>query len=134
MKEIVQLIFNSNLDNISKVEQAIETIKENYVIEDSIFGNMMIASIEAVTNAIEHGNSFDDSKQVYFNAFISSQTLKIQVKDEGEGFDINTLPDPTSAHNKLEPDGRGVFLMQHLADEIQFENNGTEVNLFFKLN
>jgi serine/threonine-protein kinase RsbW len=134
MKEIIQLVFDSKLDNIAKVEQAIDDIKENYPIEDTIYGNMMIASIEAVTNAIEHGNSFDDTKNVSFRAFISRQSLKISVEDEGEGFNADTLPDPTTVENKIRPDGRGVFLMRNLADEIKFENNGTRVELLFRLN
>lgn len=134
MKEITQLIFDSNLDNIAKVEQAIEDIKQNYTITDTIYGNVMIASIEAVTNAIEHGNSFDNTKNVFFKAYICNQSLKISVEDERCGFDVDTLPDPTTIENKGNPDGRGVFLMRHLADDIKFENNGTRVELFFRLN
>ena len=134
MKEITQLVFNSTLDNISKVEQAIEDIKDIYTITDAIYGNVMIASIEAVTNAIEHGNSFDDSKNVFFKVSICNGSLKISVEDEGTGFNADILPDPTTIENKANPDGRGVFLMRHLSDDIKFEKNGTCVEMFFRLN
>jgi serine/threonine-protein kinase RsbW len=55
----------------------------------------------------------------------------IQVKDEGNGFCFNELPDPTAPENLLKDSGRGVFLMKNLADEVEFLNTGSVVNLYF---
>ena len=55
MTEVVRLKINSRLENIAKVESMIETLRVQYAINDEQYGNMLLASVEAVTNAIEHG-------------------------------------------------------------------------------
>lgn len=133
MNNETQLVFNSRIDNIAQVEQLIEQIKTTYNIQDEIYGNLLLASIEAVNNAIEHGNQFDSDKQVKFKAQVSETNIIIKVQDEGAGFDANTLPDPTTTERRELPDGRGVFLMRKLADTIQFKKGGTMVEMEFYL-
>jgi serine/threonine-protein kinase RsbW len=60
--------------------------------------------------------------------------IKFTVKDEGQGFNYDNLPDPTAPENIEKPGGRGIFLMKHLSDEVSFRNNGTEVELSFYMN
>jgi serine/threonine-protein kinase RsbW len=55
------------------------------------------------------------------------------VKDEGPGFNYNDLPDPTNPENLEKPNGRGVFLMRNLADNVYFEENGSKVILEFRV-
>jgi len=131
MKEIVQIEINSKLDSINKIEDIIDDIKKRYHLQEIIYGNIMVASIEAVTNAIEHGNNCDINKKVNFSAYINQKSIKICIKDEGIGFDVAKLADPTLAENKLEEDGRGVFLMKNLSDSIEFDDNGTCIQMFF---
>ena len=59
--------------------------------------------------------------------------LSFSVQDEGEGFDHESLPDPTDPENLEKISGRGVFLMKHLADEVEFSENGTRVEMKFKV-
>ena len=54
-----------------------------------------------------------------------------KVRDEGAGFDFDNLPDPTAPENLLKENGRGIFLMRNLADEVEFTGEGNEVCLFF---
>jgi serine/threonine-protein kinase RsbW len=54
------------------------------------------------------------------------------VKDNGRGFDFDNLPDPTSPENIEKENGRGIFLMRSLADEIEFDDHGRVVNIYFK--
>jgi serine/threonine-protein kinase RsbW len=133
MIEIAKIELSSKLDNVKKIETLIDNIKNNYQLRDSVYGNVMIACIEAVTNAIEHGNNLDCKKKVNFSAFISQKSIKICVKDEGDGFNIDELDDPTLPENKLDPDGRGVYIMKNLADDIVFENKGACVNMYFNI-
>ena len=64
---------------------------------------------------------------------IENQTITFTVFDEGNGFDFNDLPDPTSPENLEKPQGRGIFLMNHLADEVNFIDNGNIVQLKFSI-
>jgi serine/threonine-protein kinase RsbW len=62
------------------------------------------------------------------------KNLTFSIVDEGQGFDYNNLPDPTDPLNIDKVNGRGVFLMKHLADKVEFTGNGTEVLLSFNCN
>lgn len=123
----------SKIENISLVENLIDEVSTELSIVADIYGNILIAIIEAVTNSIVHGNRGDEEKTV--NLFIThdNSILCVRITDEGTGFDFDDIPDPTKPDNVEKPDGRGVFLMEHLADEISFDKGGAIVNLKFKL-
>lgn len=97
------------------------------------YGNVLIAITEAVNNAIIHGNKNIANKKTDIEYNIDSQTITFTVFDEGTGFDFNDLPDPTSPENLEKPQGRGIFLMNHLADEVNFIDNGNIVQLKFSI-
>lgn len=123
----------SKIENISLVENLIDEISTELAIVADIYGNILIAIIEGVTNGIVHGNKFDEEKSVNILVQHDNSILNVRITDEGPGFDFEHLPDPTKPDNVEKPDGRGVFLMQHLADEISFDKGGAIVNLKFKL-
>ena len=133
MQLIHKLEFPSKLENICLVESHIDHLRDHYSIEDSIYGNMMLAVIEAVTNAIEHGNKRDHSKAVEFYTFKNEKALKFCIVDQGSGFDHTSVPDPTLPENLEEPSGRGVFLIRHLADLVVFERNGSRIEIQFRV-
>jgi serine/threonine-protein kinase RsbW len=90
---------------------------------------------EALANAVLHGNGEDSSKRVHVvcRCYIDGEVW-ITVRDEGRGFDINAVPDPTEPENRLSTGGRGIYLMQRLMDEVFFEGGGTVVHLRKKSN
>lgn len=132
MKE--EIIFQSKIENINIVEKLVDDISAEKNLCNEIYGNLMVAMVEAVNNAIIHGNKLDETKHVVINYGIDDDYFWFNVKDQGEGFDYNKLPDPTSPENIEKPHGRGIFLMSHLVDDITFEENGTKVCLRIKLN
>ena len=89
-----------------------------------------IAILEALVNAVVHGNHEAPHKQVHLSCRCSMDgELSITVRDEGEGFDSEAIPDPTEAQRLLAPHGRGLHLMKALMDEVSFEENGTVVRM-----
>jgi len=89
-----------------------------------------IAIYEALANATIHGNHESQEKQVDVACLCSLHgEVLISVRDEGEGFDSRTVPDPTEAQRLLLPHGRGLHLMKTLMDEVSFEENGTVVRM-----
>ncbi|KOF04544.1 serine/threonine protein kinase [Roseivirga seohaensis] len=124
----------SLVENIRIVESFIDNAKEKYQLDDDLYGNIMIAVIESVNNAIIHGNQLEKSKFVHLSMILEETSVTFMIKDEGKGFVINNLPDPTAPENLAKPGGRGIFLMKHLADEVAFNDNGQEVKLTFYLN
>jgi len=124
----------SIIDNIRMIESFIDNAKEKFQLDEDLYGNIMIAVTEAVNNAIKHGNASNSSKNVFLSLTLNENLLKFIVKDEGTGFDHNNLPDPTAPENIEKPGGRGIFLMKHLSDEVEFTENGKTVELSFYMN
>lgn len=130
------LTIRSIPESIIEVEKFIEDLCLEYDIDDSVFGNMLISTTEAVNNAIIHGNKRDPEKSVVIEYNISEtlpKLLSINIKDEGIGFDFLNLPDPTAPENIEMIGGRGVFLIKQLADFVIFSDSGNAVELQFKL-
>lgn len=121
-------------ENIRMIESFIDNAREKFHLDDDIYGNIMIAVTEAVNNAIKHGSHSDSSRNVNLSLLVDGSTLKFRVEDAGTGFDFHHLPDPTAPENIEKPGGRGIFLMKHLADDVEFLEGGRVVELSFYMN
>lgn len=86
-----------------------------------------IALREALANAVIHGNHEDSTKSVYVGCHCGADKISIVIRDEGQGFDIRDVPDPTTPKNIEFNHGRGIYLMRTLMDEVRFEQGGTAV-------
>lgn len=120
-------------DNIRIVESFIDNAKEKFKVSDDLYGNIMVAVTESVNNAIYHGNKEDKDKNVTIKLEMDEKTMRFFIKDEGPGFDYDNLPDPTAPENIAKPGGRGIFLMKHLCDDVNFYEEGREVELVFNV-
>ena len=129
--DTIKIVIPSITENIRIIESFIDNAKEKFNLNDDIYGNIMIAVTESVNNAITHGNKNDRTKNVTLSLSLNNNVINFMIKDEGIGFDFRNLPDPTSPENLDKPSGRGVFLMKHLSDEVNFGNNGSLVELSF---
>ncbi|MCP4521567.1 MAG: ATP-binding protein [Cytophagales bacterium] len=118
-------------ENIRIVESFVDNAKEDFKINDDLYGNIMISLTESVNNAILHGNKSEKNKIVELSLKVDEKAVKFTVKDEGEGFDYDNIDDPTAPENLTKIGGRGIFLMQSLCDELNFNEAGTEVELVF---
>ncbi len=123
----------SKIENLSLVEKAVDDISSNYNLNSELYGNILIATIEAANNAILHGNQLDEGKNVNIVFNLENKFLRVTIIDQGQGFDFNNIPDPTSPENIEKINGRGIFLMQRLADQLKFYDNGRKVELVFNL-
>jgi serine/threonine-protein kinase RsbW len=131
--KLYTLQLESNPENVALVENLIEELADKYKFSDDTFANMMICLNEATINAIIHGNKCDPNKKVYINVEIDAKRAIWTIKDEGEGFNYLSLPDPTAQENIENYTGRGVFILKQLADQCVFNAQGNEVELHFKI-
>jgi len=129
-----QLKLESRPEVIHIVENTVDELKSELAFKEDVYANVMIAVTEAVNNSIIHGNKNDVSKQVFVDFEVKlPYRLIVKVRDQGSGFDPQTLPDPTSPENIGNVGGRGVFLMRHLSDELSFSEDGKEVEMIFNI-
>ena len=123
----------SKIENLRKVEKLVDDLSTEYNISADIYGNILIAALEAANNAILHGNKLDENKNVNILVRIDDNKLRIKIDDEGNGFDYKNVPDPTAPENIENVNGRGIFLMEKLSDKIEFTRNGATVELEFNI-
>jgi serine/threonine-protein kinase RsbW len=123
----------SKIENLRKVEKLVDELSAEYNISADIYGNILIAALEAANNAILHGNKLDENKCVNIFVYLDEHILRIKIDDEGKGFDYKNVPDPTAPENIENVNGRGIFLMEKLSDKIEFTRNGASVELEFNI-
>lgn len=128
-----QIAFSSELKNINQVEQLVDKICDLKNINEDLYGNMLIAVTEAVNNAIIHGNCFQTNENVVVLVSENDHKICFTVKDNGQGFDFEHLPDPTAPENIEKEHGRGVFLIRNLSDELVYEDGGKTAMIYFQV-
>lgn len=128
---IDSLSIPSDLSNLTLVETLIDKACQQVSVDEDNYGNVLIAVTEAVNNAIIHGNKLDSSKFVDIGFFDDTEAFGFEIVDKGIGFDFVHLPDPTAPENIEKENGRGIFLMRNLADEVLFNDSGNSVSVIF---
>jgi serine/threonine-protein kinase RsbW len=86
-----------------------------------------LAAEEAIVNAIVHGNKLDESKKVHVECFVSPTVARIEITDEGDGFDPKEVPDCTQDDRLDVPSGRGVMLIQNFMTRVEYSEKGNRV-------
>jgi len=129
---IRKIRIESKLSNLGVVENAVDTITRDAGINKEYYGKILVSVMEAVNNAIIHGNKSDKKKFVDIEIILENSSMSVTVMDQGTGFRPAEVPDPTESENLEKVNGRGVFLMSRLADEIKFNKKGNSVTMTFK--
>ena len=122
----------SSINNLRIVENAIDEVMNEIGISEENYGKILVSTLEAVNNAIMHGNRYEKDKIVDVEISYKNDKLKIKISDQGKGFVPEEVPDPTIPQNLESLNGRGIFLMSKLADEIKYSKRGNAVTMYFK--
>ena len=94
--------------------------------------NLRVALSEALANAIVYGNGLDPSKSVEVRVVVASNGFAVHVCDEGSGFNPAEIPDPTLPERIGRPDGRGLFLIRQLVDDVSFNDRGNAICMILR--
>lgn len=94
--------------------------------------NLFVALDEAFVNAVKHGNKFNAEKLVRITADVSREEARFTIEDEGEGFDVNAIPDPTNPENLFKTSGRGVLFIHNIMDEVTYNERGNRLTMIKK--
>lgn len=91
--------------------------------------NLFIALDEAFVNAVKHGNKNDPDKLVRITADLSPNEARFTIEDEGDGFNVNEIPDPLDPTNLFKTSGRGVLLIYNIMDEVEYNERGNRLTM-----
>jgi len=131
-----QLVVPSVPDRVTEVDDFLESRLRDAGINEKIIADVAIAVTEIVNNAIDHGNAGDPNKMVRVSVVLAADVLKIEVTDEGGGFDPDAVASPLAEENLLREVGRGIFIVRHLMDTVVVDagvGRGTTVRITKKL-
>ena len=114
------------------VDHAVEHCAPAGIDRRRLLFNFRVGLTEAISNAILYGNSRDPDTRVRVELTAVPGEVRVRVSDQGDGFDPDAVPDPRLPENLLLPDGRGVFVMWALMDEVRFNRRGNAVTLVLR--
>ncbi len=127
-----ELKISSSKESLTKVENFVEEICEAYYITNSYYGNILVAILEAVKNAIIHGNNNNPDKPVRISFKSIQNGLCFRIMDQGKGFDFRNVQNPLEAEDSLaENVGKGIFLIRSLADRVSYNSKGNVIEIIF---
>jgi len=133
----VEMTLENNLKYVELAEEVARRVCSTAGFDEEEQQKIEMAVHESLINAIWHGNQNDPRKQVWLKFQIFSDRLEVRVRDQGNGFNPEAVPDPIAEANLLKVSGRGIFLIRAYVDEFQVKNLagfGTEVTLIKRLN
>ena len=134
--DTIELTLPSRIEAIDEAATAVAgLVTGSGISEDAAFGIDM-AVREATANAVIHGNKLDETKLVEINIKRSLDSFEVSVRDEGQGFNPEGIPDPTKEENLLKSSGRGIFFMRNFFDKVDWSISpagGTTVRMIKRL-
>ena len=122
-QEIQVLTLASRIESIDEAAAVAAEVGKRLGFGDEALFGIDMAVREAVTNAVMHGNRQEADKSVEVSFADSPKELTITVRDEGEGFDPETVADPTTEQNLLKTSGRGILFMRNFMDEVEYSRH-----------
>jgi len=128
----VEHVLDSTLESVDTAEQAVLREAGKLGFDEDDMHKIGMSVRESMVNAVVHGNRYNARKKVKLTISRAPESLSVIIADEGEGFDMTSLPDPLADENLLRHSGRGLLLMQAFMDEFQIratEPKGTEVKM-----
>ena len=123
------LVIKSDKSELKKVEIFLRKLFKESNFEERNYNRLWLCVSEAVVNSIEHGNQNNKDKKVTIEVDCNSNRIYVKVKDEGKGFNIETIDDPTNKTNILKESGRGIHIIRSLSDSIKYNRKGNSVQL-----
>src|SRR5688500_16726130 len=130
-----ELTIPSRLEELDAVHDLVEQAAKEFNLSADMSYWMEVTVCESVINAIRHGNESDPSKEATVRISSDGNAIEIIVEDQGKGFKLEDLADPTQADNLLKPSGRGILIIRSFMDEVNLssrEGGGSRLHMIKK--
>ncbi len=129
--EHVCLRVASTFENLERLVERMQVLASRHAEDEETAYRVVLATSEAVTNAMEHGNAFDDAKMTVLEFAAYTNRMEVTVIDEGSGFERREVDNPLNEERMLLPHGRGLYIIEELADEVRYDDEGRQVRMIF---
>ena len=132
-----EITIPSRLEEMGAVHALVEQAVKEYKIDSELAHWIELTISESMINAIQHGNNADPSKTARLQISSNGDVIEIIVEDEGKGFTLDRVADPTAQANLLKPSGRGILIIRSFMDEVDCsprEGGGCRLRMVKKLN
>lgn len=135
VSEIREIMLPSRIESVDQAAIEADDFAKSRGFGEDFVSAIDLAIRESVANAVKHGNKFDETKKVEVTFADSSIGFEVTVRDHGEGFAVDEIPNPTDPENLLKANGRGILFMNSFMDEVSWTNHaegGTIVKMVKK--
>jgi serine/threonine-protein kinase RsbW len=117
-----ELTIASRLEEMEAVHELVGEAVKEYRLDEDLAHWIELTISESMINAIQHGNHSDPSKKAKLQISMADETIEVVVEDQGNGFRLEDLADPTKAENLLKPSGRGILIIRSFMDHVDLSN------------
>lgn len=124
MSETREIELPSRIESVELAASMADEFAKSRGFADDVTFAVDLAIRESVANAVKHGNKFDETKNVEITFADTDEGLEIAVRDHGDGFAVDDIPDPTDPENLLKTHGRGILFMRSFMDDIEWSTHG----------
>jgi serine/threonine-protein kinase RsbW len=133
--KIYEKEISSDPDLLPELEEFIVELAKKSKLRDDKLNSLALSFSEAASNCVVHGNKLDKNKKIKITVIVTDSKMTVIIKDEGKGFNLKTVPDPTKPENILKDSGRGIHIMRSFLDDLRyhFTPTGTETILEISL-
>jgi serine/threonine-protein kinase RsbW len=128
-----QLEIDSRIEELKTCLQVCHEVGDSLSLDSETYFSFQTSMLEAVQNAIVHGNKFDENKKVKIEILVDERGIKVQIEDEGDGFDPDCVGNPTCGENLTRENGRGIFFIKNLCDAFEVVGKGNIVKLLIHI-
>jgi len=129
---VLQLKLPSAHESLEVIVAEVERFSVAHGFDEDFAYRLLMVATEGATNAIRHGNKFDKDKPIRVEMRAEDIEVHLWVRDEGGGFDPADVANPLDTENMLEESGRGLFLIEHMADQVTYEAEGRTLHAVFQ--
>ena len=133
---VFQLTVPSRLEEMAAIQRLVSEASEAFGLNEELAHWIELTVSESAINAIEHGNGLDPTKDVFLQISSDGLTIEVIVEDQGTGFQLSDIPDPTDLENLLKTGGRGILIIRSFMDEVEVttrEGGGSRLRMIKKI-
>jgi serine/threonine-protein kinase RsbW len=133
---VFQLTVPSRLEEMAAIQRLVSEASEAFGLNEELAHWIELTVSESAINAIEHGNGLDPTKDVFLQISLDGLTIEVIVEDQGTGFQLSDIPDPTDLENLLKPGGRGILIIRSFMDKVEVttrEGGGSRLRMIKKI-